>query len=200
MAEEIADHKCSISFNEVLSGRPGDLFHPKGMRSYDGCLYPQSVPCDLLADGCGGLSWRQRRRGEHVVRILKSMRARYCAQHKREQCGGKCVVVLKLFAGHLQPAEPDDSPFSGHQLEGLFSYEGTRVVVVERDPNEEECSYNYSLATRQWHGIDKQAESHWEMEHCNELASPQFMSRLSSTFPSTQRQGGVLFRRICPEL
>ena len=174
VAEEIADHKCSISFNEVLSGRPGDLFHPQGMPGRAlGCIYPRGQPCDLLP-GCGPMWW-QRRNGNRVVTTLKAMRARYCARvapQVREQCGGKCVVALKLFRDHIHPA--GDPALGGHHLESLFSYEGTRVVVVERDPNDEECSYNYSRASGQWHATNKQIESQWKRGHCHELASPQF--------------------------
>ena len=205
IAEEVADHRCSISFNEMFSFRSGDLFHPQGMRAKAlGCIYPAGSPCASLKGGCNSPWYRTRQ--HHMLDVLKMTRHNWCSQtgisvgrrgrgprvrgHKQRghstsaSCDGKCVVAVKMFGPDHFMNEKAKKQFDSYasSFEELIAYKGTRVVIVERNAADDECSYKYSRVSNVWHGGNKAAEHAWKAHNCGKEASPQFASAHSEWY------------------
>ena len=181
VTEEIADHRCSISFNEMFSNKTGNLWHPQGMRNQSlGCLYPEGAPCEGIQGGC--FSGWFRGRFYHALETLTALSNSWC-QRKHDgrsspapSCNGKCVVAIKLFGPDLFRSPMGEREFNAYKdsLARLMTYNGTRVVVVERDAADDECSYNYSKRTNIWHGGNKKLETGWKNHNCHKQPSPRF--------------------------
>jgi hypothetical protein len=176
VAEEIADNRCSISFNEMFANKRGCIFSPQGANPDSrNCLYTSSPDggetCGRLPNGgCEGTVWKSR--GYKMLEALRKMRHMWCLRPDNNggvpaaACSGQCVVAVKIFQGMAR---------SVAALTELIQYPGSRVVVVKRDPDTEECSLNYSLASGVWHHIDKVKEHAWQAQNCRAHASPQFV-------------------------
>lgn len=190
VAEEIADHRCSISFNEMFNRRRGDLWHPQGMRRNAlGCIYPEGSPCSSLQGGCDSRWYHQRL--YHMLPALNLTRNAWCGRRSKgpnaspiASCSGKCVVAIKMFGPDMfrTPALRQVFDSYASSFEELIAYKGTRLVIVERDAADDECSYNYSRASGAWHGGNKQAEHAWKVRSCHAVPSAQFASAHSEWY------------------
>ena len=186
VAEEVADHRCSISFNEMFNTRQGDLWHPQSMQKNAlGCLYPGGAPCSLLQGGCNSRWYHQRL--WHMLPALNLTRNAWCgrpgnggpnAPSPMASCNGKCVVAIKMFGPDMFRTPELRKKFDSYapSFEELIAYKGTRLVMVERDAADDECSYNYSRASGRWHGGNKQVEHSWKAQNCHAAPSAQFAS------------------------
>ena len=184
VAEDIADHRCSISFNEMFNMRPGNLFHPQSMRrNARGCIYPEGAPCTSLPGGCNSKWYHQRL--HHMLPALNLTRNAWCGRPNKgpdaspvASCNGKCVVAIKMFGPDMfrTPASRQVFDSYAHSFEELIAYKGTRLVIVERDAVDDECSYNYSRKSGMWHGGNKFAEHAWKANNCQLAPSAQFAS------------------------
>ena len=190
VAEEVADHRCSISFNEMFNSRPGDLYHPQGMAARArGCIYPEGSPCAGLTGGCNTRWFHQR--SYHMLNALNLTRNGWCGRPNKTSdsspaaaCNGKCVVAVKMFGPDNFRNEASRNLFDSYaaSFEELIAYKGTRVVIVERDAADDECSYNYSRASNRWHGGNKAVEHAWKALNCHQEPSPEFESAHSQWY------------------
>ncbi len=190
IAEAVANNRCSISFNEFFSHR-GDQFStdrrrntflPEGVsESARGCLYADRG-CRMMPRKCDGPLWTQRR--TFMLSALKAGREAFCrrshgaGESPGAGCDGRCVVAVKLFRGHIE---------SEASLRDLLAYNGTRVVMDERDADDVQCSLNYSQAMHQWHTNDYDQERMWKSRHCQPHASPEFAAGHREWFVSVRR-------------
>jgi len=181
VAETIADHRCSISFNEMFSHRGGNLWHPQGMRGNAlGCLYPVGPPCESIKGGCQS-GW-YRGRFHHALDTMIALSKSYCNRKHNDRsspapsCNGKCVIAIKLFGPDQFANDKRELYFNAYKdsLAELMTFNGTRVVVVERDAADDECSYNYSKRSGVWHGGNKKLETAWKNHNCRTQPSPRF--------------------------
>ena len=137
-------------------------------------------------------------RHTHSLALVRALRKKFCAlkdersavlqqqsstssptrsSQKLEHCGARawCAIVVRVFPGQL----PRDEPRVNASFEELLAHPAVAPIIDERsDLREQECSQNYSAATRDYAAAPteehRRRRSEWAAAHCADAASPGF--------------------------
>jgi hypothetical protein len=90
------------------------------------------------------VNWTRTQRMLNPLGFLHAMQSALCRRATR------CVLVVKLFDIHFLYADGNWRCVVPDELVPLFSHPAVRLVVVEREPNDEMCSLTWAEKTNQW--------------------------------------------------
>lgn len=113
----LGQHHCVVNGNEILTNNP-------------------------VQDTLGAYSVANMSREQVIADPMKFLRAAHgplCRKHVTdERCGGKCIIVFKLFDIHLRNPLP------------VILADDTAVIVVERNVGDAFCSWQHARTTGDW--------------------------------------------------